>query len=416
MDVNRVDFKEINEYGFVKIASNSKNVIDEINEYSKYVNSNFENFVVVGIGGSSLGPKAVHTALNNQYYNEISGNTKIYFLENIDPDTFEELFEVINIEKTLFNVITKSGGTSETMAKFMILKARLGNLAKTNIVCTTDRENGNLIKIAKEEGYKTFFIPADVGGRFSELTPVGLLPAAISGIDIEKLILGAKSCLDDNLEEAKEYALIMKEAIEKGKNTLVFMPYSDKLSLLGDWFVQLWAESLGKKVDNEGNVINYGQLPHKSVGAIDQHSQVQLFAEGPNDKIFTFLEVKNFKNQVKIPKIYDEVRGISFLGGHTLNELISAEKFATDYALKKENRDTLTIEINEINEEVIGKLIMFFELATVFLGELVNIDPFNQPGVEEGKNATYALFGKEGYEYKLEELKDQCGDKLWNGK
>lgn len=399
---------------------NQSEVVADINNYVAEVKDDFEAFVVLGIGGSALGPIAVQQAINHPYYNELSredrkGFPKFYVADNIDPEKLKYLFDIIDVEKTLFNVITKSGSTSETMSQFMIIKEMLESKigkekAKKNIVCTTDAKNGNLRPIADEEGYKSFIIPAGVGGRFSELTPVGLLPAAMTGIDIEALLAGAgymdELCKEENTFEnvGHMYAILSYIAMTKGKNIQVMLPYADSLKFIADWFAQLWAESLGKKFDNEGNVVNVGQTPVKALGATDQHSQVQLYAEGPFDKMIVFLGVDNYKETIEIPSIYGNIPSLGFLGGVTQNKLIKTEQMATEYALLKSGKMNMSLTLPEVNEFTIGQLLYLFEIATAFAGELLNINAFDQPGVEEGKNATYAMFGRPGYEEKKIEL------------
>lgn len=410
------------EMDFFDLPFNQEKVATEILAYCDSIYEKIESFVVLGIGGSALGPMAVHQAINHPFYNELTkeergGFPKLYVADNVDPERLSGLFDVIDIEKSLFNCVSKSGSTSETMSQFMIIKdmleKRLGKeSAKEHIVCTTDKENGNLIKIAKEEGYKTFYIPSGVGGRFSELTPVGLLPAAMCGIDIKKLLSGAacmeKVCENEDVfkNPAGMYALLNYMGMKKGYNISVMMPYADSLRLIADWYAQLWAESLGKKYDNEGNVINCGQTPVKALGVTDQHSQVQLYTEGPFDKIIVFIGLSKFKKEIKIPKVFSSIPSLGFLGGLTHSQLISVEQKATEYALKKGGRPSMTITLPEVNEFTLGQLLFFFEAATAFAGELLNINAFDQPGVEEGKNATYAMFGRPGYEEKRNEMEN----------
>ncbi len=398
---------------------NQDEVCDDIISYVEEVKDKFDAFVVFGIGGSALGPISVQQAINHPYYNEISrekrgGYPKFYVADNVDPEKLVYLFETIDITKTMFNVISKSGSTSETMSQFMIIKKileeKLGDKAKENIVCTTDKENGNLIKIAKEEGYKTFIIPSGVGGRFSELTPVGLLPAAFCGIDIKELLKGAaimdEMCKNDDVYKNPGfmYAILNYLSMKNGQNICVMMPYADSLKFISDWYAQLWAESLGKKYDNEGKEVYVGSTPVKALGATDQHSQVQLYTEGPFDKIITFIGVDKFKKSITIPKIYEDMPSLAFLGGVTQDELIKTEQIATEYALLKSGKPNMTITLPEVNENTLGQLLYLFEVATAFTGELLNINAFDQPGVEEGKNATYAYFGRPGYEEKKKEL------------
>jgi glucose-6-phosphate isomerase len=398
---------------------NQADVVADIQNYVNDVKGEIDAFVVLGIGGSALGPMAVQQAVNHPYYNELpreqrGGYPRLYVADNVDPERLVYLFENIDITKSLFNVISKSGSTSETMSQFMIIKEMLEEKlgkdeAKKHIVCTTDKEKGNLIKIAKEEGYKTFIIPAGVGGRFSELTPVGLLPAAFCGVDIEELLAGAAFmddlCKKDDIYQnpAFMYAVLNYIGMEKGKNISVVMPYADSLKYISDWYAQLWAESLGKKVDLQGKTVNVGPTPVKALGVTDQHSQVQLYTEGPFDKMIVLMGVDRYKETITIPKIYADIPSLVFLGGVTQNELIQVEQMATEYALLKSGKMNMTITLPSVNEFTIGQVLYLFEVATGFAGELMNINAFDQPGVEEGKNATYAMFGRPGYEdYKKE--------------
>jgi glucose-6-phosphate isomerase len=398
---------------------NQDEIVNDIVSYVNELKDSIEAFVVLGIGGSALGPMAVQQAVNHPYYNELPRDKrnypKFYVADNVDPERLVYLFQNIDPAKCLFNVISKSGSTSETMSQFMIIKQLLEEkigkeAAKSHIVCTTDKEKGNLITIAKQEGYKTFFIPSAVGGRFSELTPVGLLPAAFCGVNIAELLRGAakmdETCNNGDIyaNPAYMYAILHYIAFTKGKNMSVMMPYADSLKYIADWYAQLWAESLGKKYDNYGNVVNTGSTPVKSLGVTDQHSQVQLYAEGPFDKIIVFMGVDHYRETITIPQLYGDMPSLGFLGGVTHNKLIQTEQMATEYALLKQGKPNMTITLPEVNENTIGQILYFFEVATAFAGELLDIDAFNQPGVEEGKNAAYAMFGRPGYEEKKKEL------------
>ncbi|MCL2285573.1 MAG: glucose-6-phosphate isomerase [Firmicutes bacterium] len=403
-----------------ELPYNQKEVVEEINAYVAETKDQIDAFVVLGIGGSALGPMAVQQALNHPYYNELprekrGGFPKLYVIDNVDPERLVYLFQTIDPTRCLFNVISKSGSTSETMSQFMIvqqiLEEKLGKeAAKKLIVCTTDAVSGNLITIAKAEGYKYFIIPSAVGGRFSELTPVGLLPAAFCGLDIAGLLEGAaqmdKMCETDDIykNSAHMFALLHYIGMIRGKNISVMMPYADSLKFISDWYAQLWAESLGKQYDLDGNVVNVGQTPVKALGVTDQHSQVQLYAEGPYDKIIVFLGVDKYRETITIPKTYGDMPSLGFLGGVTHNRLIKVEQDATEYALTKAKRMNMTITLPEVNAQTLGQLLYFFEVATAYAGELLNINAFDQPGVEEGKNATYAMFGRPGYEAKKAEL------------
>ncbi|MCL2371784.1 MAG: glucose-6-phosphate isomerase [Defluviitaleaceae bacterium] len=399
---------------------NQNEIVEDILNYVNEMKGQIEAFVVLGIGGSALGPMAVQQALNHPYYNELprekrGGFPKLYVVDNVDPERLVYLFQTIDPTKCLFNVISKSGSTSETMSQFMIIKQQLEEkigieAARKLIVCTTDAVTGNLITIAKQEGYKHFYIPSAVGGRFSELTPVGLLPAAFCGLDIKGLLEGAaemdKMCEASNIYKnaAHMYALLHYIGMTTGKNISVMMPYADALKYISDWYAQLWAESLGKQFDVNGKTVNVGQTPVKALGVTDQHSQVQLYAEGPFDKIIVFLGVDEYRETITIPKTYGDMPSLGFLGGVTHNNLIQTEQAATEYALTKANRMNMTITLPKVTPQTLGQLLYFFEVATAYAGELLNIDAFDQPGVEEGKNATYAMFGRPGYDTKKAEM------------
>lgn len=402
---------------------NQTAIVREIKAVAEKVRNSCESFVVLGIGGSALGLIAVQQALNHPRYNELPrskrGGPKLYVEDNIDPERMAALFDVIDPETTVFNVITKSGSTSETMAQLLTVMRTLIDLygeeqLKERLIATTDCEKGNLIGIAKQYGLTTFYVPEGVGGRFSELCPVGLLPAAVCGIDIETMLAGAALmdalCDNDNVLEnpALMYALLEVEAMRRGANVGVLMPYADSLKYFADWYAQLWAESLGKKTDGRRT----GQTPVKALGVTDQHSQVQLYTDGPFDKTVTFLAVEKYRNVFEIPHAVDDNPNVAFLSGHTFNELISAERRATEHAVTVSGHMNKTVLLPEVSAETIGQLIMLLELATAYAGELLGINAYDQPGVEEGKNMTYALLGKKGYEAKLDEMKENAERKL----
>ena len=275
-----------------------------------------------------------------------------------------------------------------------------------------DKLEEEIGKIAAEYNgkIKCYVLPDGVGGRFSELCPVGLLPAAVLGIDIKGLLAGAaymdSICRSSSIAKnpALACAVLQVAAMNDGKNVGVMMPYSDNLKYLADWYCQLWAESLGKNVTLDGMPCNVGQTPVKSLGVTDQHSQVQLYTEGPYDKVVTFLSLKKYACEFPIPHGCEDIPDVAFLGGHTMEELIQAENAATAYALTKAGRMNYTLYIPELNAFTLGELLFLFELQTAYAGAMFNIDTFNQPGVEEGKKATFALLGKAGYAEKKKEL------------
>ncbi len=400
--------------GWMELPYNQTDIIAEVEKVAADVRKDFDTFVVLGIGGSALGPIAVQQALNHLRYNELSAakrnGPKLYVEDNIDPERMQSLLDIIDVKTTCFNIITKSGATAETMSQYLIiselLKKEVGAGWQKHIIATTDTEKGNLIKLAKTEGFRLFYIPSSVGGRFSELCPVGLLPAAVCGIDVKAMIAGAKDmdqrCKNDDvwqnpalLEAVLQYIAMQ----DMDTNVQVVMPYADSLKYMADWFCQLWAESLGKNVTRKGMAVNVGQTPTKALGVTDQHSQLQLYTEGPYDKIITFLKVGAFRNESPIPHGCEEFPDVAFLGGKSLNQLLAAELAGTEYALYRAGRMSQVITLPEVNAHTIGQLLYFFQMATAYAGELFDIDAFNQPGVEESKIASYAVLGNESEKY-----------------
>ena len=411
--------------GWMDSPYNQQDVVARIKEVAKRIQNECETFVVLGIGGSALGPIAVFNALKHLYYNELPRSVrkapKFYVLDNVDPERISALLDVIDLNTTIFNVITKSGATSETMSQYLVvmdmLNKKFGRKAREHVIATTSESRGNLIKLATEEGYETFYIPDGVGGRFSELCPVGLLPAAVVGIDIEEMLRGARemdqlcqnnTSIDKN--PALAMALLQHLSIKQGKNVSVMMPYADSLKYVADWYCQLWGESLGKEKDVDGNLVNVGQTPLKCLGATDQHSLIQLFNEGPYDKVITFLEVANYRTDIFIPAGCDKVPDVNFLCNNTMGTLLSNELYATKYALTKRGRSNFTITLDKVDEYHIGALLYMLQMQTAYIGVMLNINAYNQPGVEGGKNAVYALFGRKGYEAFAEEMKNAPQD------
>ncbi len=414
----------LNMQEWMNLPYNQDEVVAQINATAKRLREQCEFFVVLGIGGSALGPITLFNALKHLYYNELPREVRkgprFYVIDNVDPERMNALFDIIDLQKTVFNVITKSGSTSETMSQYLIvmdmLKEKFGADASKHIIATTSHATGNLIKLSKQHGFETFYIPDGVGGRFSVLSPVGLLPAAVLGIDIAKLLEGARymdeKCQVDDLYQnpALVCAVLQHISVKQGKNVSVMLPYADSLKFVADWYCQLWAESLGKEVDNDGKIVNAGQTPVKALGVTDQHSQIQLYNEGPFDKVITFLEVENFRGECDIPFGCEEYPNVNFLCGHSLNELMSKELFATRYNLTKRGRSNYTIAMDKVDEFNIGALMYLLQMQTAYAGALLKVNAYNQPGVEGGKNATYALFGRKGYEQLASEIKVSAPD------
>ena len=366
--------------------------------------------VVLGIGGSALGPIALRTALLSPAWNVRSaanrdGRPRLHVLDNIDPATMASLLDRLELGATLFIVTSKSGGTAETLAQYLIVRGRLdtaGRPAREHILFVTDPENGALRRIARDEGISAASVPPNVGGRFSVLSPVGLLPAALTGIDISELLRGAAEmrarceAVDWKANPAGAFAVLQWLADTRyGRHGHVFMPYDDGLRDMAFWFVQLWAESLGK-IRADGTHV--GPTPIPALGATDQHSQVQLFMEGPNDKTVTFVSVEQSYQDLHVPKLHTDHADLAYLGGHRLSELLGAEQLATAGALAARGRMNMLIGLERLDAWHVGGLIMLLEIATAFAGELYGVNAFDQPGVELGKRFTYGMFGRPGFE------------------
>ena len=393
--------------------------IDDIVAFAADARQRFDTFVNVGIGGSALGAQALFSALNHPFHNQLDTDhrdgMRLFFTDNIDPDYLHGLFDVLNPKTTLFNIITKSGSTAETMGTFLLVKSFLeravGAHWPKHMVMTTDPARGDLRRIADADGMTSFPVPDGVGGRFSVLCPVGLLPAACAGIDVRDFLAGA-AAMDKRLESADVldnpaylYALYQYLLnVKRGKPISVMMPYATGLYATADWFRQLWAESLGKKLDLDGNTVNVGPTPVKALGVTDQHSQVQLYAEGPYDKSFTFLSVKKFAHDTQMEKSYTDYSSLEYLGGRNMAELIDAERRGTVYALTQSRRPNMTVTFPSVTAHAMGEFMYAFAVATVFSGGLYHINPLDQPGVEGGKVATYALMGRQGYGDRADEI------------
>lgn len=400
-----------------------KQVKDMVAKYQPWCT----DLVVLGIGGSALGNIALQSALNPSTYNILSdkkrGGPRLFVLDNVDPCLVGDTLKFLGrrLKTTVFNVISKSGETAETASQFMIvrelLRKKVGDDFAKQIIATTDMEKGTLHNIAKADGYDMMEVPGNVGGRFSVLSPVGLFSAAMCGIDIEALLAGAaamKQRVEADFEDFRSNIGCMLAAIkhlmftEKNKPMHVMMPYSNRLYLLADWYRQLWAESLGKQYDREGNEIFTGPTPIKALGTTDQHSQVQLYREGPNDKLTVFMDVAKHPVNVRVPDVFEDVPGLEYLRKAKLEKLLNAEKKATEYAMAVSKRPSVTLTFNSITPQSVGEFIYLYEFVTSLGGELLNINAYDQPAVELGKKATFALMGREGYEEMAKEMRRFC--------
>jgi glucose-6-phosphate isomerase len=373
-------------YAFVDLPDD-KTTLDEVKKFAAEQKNKWENIVVLGIGGSALGGIALKEALLNPY--DTKRKPRLFFLDNIDPDATSDLFSSINLKKTLVIVISKSGGTIEPMALFGLIKARV---PKKNLVFITGPKENSLREMGGHENIRMFEIPQKIEGRYSVLTNVGLIPAALAGIKVDALLRGAKKMRDLIKKSApsKNPALILASLQylldqKKGKPITVMMPYSSKLSSFSDWYRQLLAESIGKNS-------KAGPTPINALGTADQHSQLQLYSAGPNNKFFIFLRVLNFKNTLKLSANLPKKLG--FLNKKSLNQIIDAACNGTTQSLAQNKRPSITLSLPKVDEETLGALFMLFEFQVALLGLMYKVNAFNQPGVEKGKRITKQILSR----------------------
>lgn len=397
--IKAIKVRKYPELEFLDLPCHDTRDIKHMGRYAR----EFEDLLILGIGGSALGPRTILDSLS-PFHNYI-GKPRVFIYDNVDPMTLSNILKIISPD-TLINVITKSGSTAETIASFMIMWQRLTEQSlkpADHIIITTDPQKGSLRQIANEYGIKSLPIAQGIGGRYSVLSPVGLLLTEAIGVNSDEMLRGAKDiherCMSPDLWQNP--ALLFSAGLYqmhelKGRDITVLMPYADRLKSFSEWFCQIWAESLGK----DGK----GLTPYPSVGTTDQHSQLQLWMEGMEDKVIVFLSIEDYGADINIPEVFHDMEGLSYLSGHSLGELIKIEQEASEIALAKNGRPSITITVPEINGYHIGQLFHFFEIATAMTGFLFGVNPFNQPGVEEGKNLTYGMMGKKGYEAKKEEF------------
>jgi glucose-6-phosphate isomerase len=380
------------ELGFVDLPDDA-DLLAQTTRFAEQAAGRWKDVVVLGIGGSALGPIALRTALRPHGWNALKreargGFPRLHVLDNVDPDTITAALSALDLDGTLFIVISKSGGTAETMAQYLIVRgaldAQFGKRAKEHLVVVTDPAKGSLRPMAQREGLAALDIPALVG------------------VDVAQVLAGAshvrRRCAGGELASnpAGVFAVAQWLAHERhGKGVHVLMPYADPLRDFAAWFVQLWAESLGK-VRPDGTHV--GPTPLAALGATDQHSQVQLFMEGPADKTVTFVAVAGREGRAPIPKLHADVADLAYLGGHTLGEVLDVERRATAGALARRGRPNMTIELDAVDPWHVGALVFLLELATAYAGELYGVNAFDQPGVELGKQFTYAMLGRPGSE------------------
>ncbi len=405
-------WREEGRLGFLDLPYASDSVA-RVTELAGRFGESFDDIVVLGIGGSGLGAIALRDALLGPFWNQRSSeqrnhSPRLHVVDNPDPHTFRALMNQVDPARALFNVVSKSGATAETMAQYLVVRERLDELvgpddAPSHFLFTTDATDGALRQIGKAEGFAMLPVPDNVGGRFSVLSPVGLLPVAACGADIGALLSGAaemeQRCRSNalNSNPAGTLACLMHNAdVRQGRPIHVMMPYADRLRSTALWFQQLWAESLGKTTRRSGEEKPTGPTPLAALGPRDQHSLLQLLMEGPADKVVLFIAVDDPGATVLIPHRHPEVDALSYLGGHSLGELLATEYTATAEALRRAGRPNATIHLPAVDAHALGQLIMLLEIATVLAASLYGVDPLDQPGVELGKQLTYGLMGRKG--------------------
>jgi glucose-6-phosphate isomerase len=401
-----------------------REALGEMLSLAEQLRDDVDSFVVLGIGGSARGARAMAGALAGEVASGKRGGPRLIVADNIDPASFASLLDELDLSRTVFNVVSKSGETSETMAQFLIVRERLlRELGAVDyvkhILVTTDPDGGSLRQIVNDEGFPSTSFPGGVSGRFSALSSVHLLPVALLGIDVEQILDGAAAMdarcrtLDPEQNPAALLAGVRYLLdVLHGVPTAVLMPYCDRLVPLADWWCQLWAESLGKRVERNGGRLSIGQTPVRAIGAADQHSQMQLYLDGPADKVITFVRVADAGVALEIPRSYPDLEDVAYLGGHELGELLVMEQRAMELALNKRGRPTIAIEVPRLTPYTVGQLVYLMEVETVLTAALFGIDPFNQPAVEEGKRLTFGLAGKPGYEEERAEIERWLAAKL----
>jgi glucose-6-phosphate isomerase len=392
----------------------NKPILDELlSKAAKY--KSVKNVVVFGIGGSALGAASIYHALKGSHAHlmgRAKNEARLFVVDNIDVTTMQDTFEVIKGEKTLFIFITKSGNTPETLAQYLYVQAHYPDLKQEDVFIITDANEGCFREIADEQGITSLDIPVGVGGRFSVFSPAGLFPLALCGVDVTALLEGAS-----HVEKQSRMAVLPQNpsallamalhywTVDKSFSQIVMMPYSDRLRLFGDWFAQLWAESLGKANSLDEQKINLGSTALKAVGVTDQHSQLQLYLDGPRDKVVGFIEVEDAG---ALGTLSDTPLGderIDFLNGKNLQSLLSTELQATETCLCEKQRPNFLISLPVINEYQLGQLYQMWMNVIPYIGTLMGINAFDQPAVEQIKNYTFSLMGRKGYEDSLLKLR-----------
>lgn len=384
------DLRRLGQLPFQDLPYHDELVI-RISEKAKKVKEKFEAILLIGIGGSSLGAQFLNSSLGS------FSKSNLHICDHIDPVLWKHLDESLDYQKTLLLVISKSGRTIETLAAFLYFqeqfRKKLGVGFKKNIFIITDPENGPLRRLAREEKIDSFEIPQPVGGRYSLLTAAGLFPAAFVGVDLSELMAGARR-MDERCKKNDPWLnpALMSAVLHylagtvKNRKLRVVMPYGERLRDYAPWFAQLWAESLGKKQSLQGRDVFAGTTPITARGPEDQHSQAQLYLEGPQDKTITFIAAEKERHDLVIPRSSFPIPEAAIIEGKTVHQLLQAERMAVEQSLLQAGRPNQTIMLPEVNAYSLGQLIYMAELETVYAGALYDVNPFDQPAVEGIKN------------------------------
>lgn len=400
------------ELGFWNLPRDARG-LEELQRVGGAFARNARDVLVLGIGGSSLGARALCEALAGDDDRPAPTTpSRVHFVDNSDPWRLSSLLARLDRSTTGVLAVSKSGHTLETTAQLLVVRAWLGEALdapaiRDHVLAVTDPGRGPLRELATRERWASLAIPDNVGGRFSVLTPAGLLPALLAGVDVAELLEGAAAmatrCDNSELRANPAGMLATLHVLhhrKRGRSVHVMMPYADRLRAFAAWYVQLWAESLGKRRALDGRLVESGPTPVPAVGATDQHAQLQLFIEGPRDKLVTFVAVDQHERDLSIPVGTEPAH----LAGKTLSELLRTQHDATREALAADGRPSITVRIERVDARHLGALVFLYEATTAFAGAAYEVDAFDQPGVELGKRLTDGLLGRAGAEDALAEL------------
>ncbi len=399
--------------GWVDLPVNyDKEEFERIKAAAKRIKEKADILIVIGIGGSYLGARAAIELLKSPYYNNLKKDTPdIYFVgNNISPTYLNEILSICEGRDICVNVISKSGTTTEPALAFRIFKKLMEDKygkeeAKTRIFATTDKCKGTLKDLSTEEGYETFVVPDDVGGRYSVLTAVGLLPIAAAGCDIDAIMKGAQAAREayanDDMNDCYKYAALRNILYRKGKAVELLVSYEPCFAMMNEWFKQLYGESEGKD--------HKGIFPASVIFSTDLHSMGQFIQDGSRVMFETVVDVKNAKQDLYLENDKDNLDGLNFLTGQNMSVVNRKAMEGTILAHTEGGVPNLVIEVDKLDEYNFGEMVYFFEKACAISGYMLGVNPFNQPGVESYKKNMFALLGKPGYESQKEELERKLG-------